>query len=624
MTSPAVNPSYEAARAGLPGDSTAVNHASQVDQFLASHGVIPVYQGNRVWTVGSPSSSVITNFFWIDAANVGSTAGWLPVSDVDQPFTGLTAVGRIEAAVQAIGAGADLQVTLYPDNGSGSPDTTSPIASTVIPASHITQLSAAGSLASAGPLATARSNTRYASLSASTPWSQAAGSVSGPAAYAAPVTSGNWTLLLGGYDTTAAQAVTAVSGVQYLGGAAVSGAVPMPSLPQASWYSCACATADTVIFAGGTNQAGAHFANVWTASWAPGTGTLGAWSAQQALPQAAVNAAMVSRGSTVFVLGGSTAASDATATAAVWTASVSNGQITAWAAGPSLPSPLNDPVAAVVGDWLIVAGGISSGGTVLSATWYSAINGDGSLAGWQAGPALPQAVYAYSPGWNLAVTDSAMVIVSGIVSGGGASTCTQVLAVSADGPAPEWQLQNWYGAEGAGTFPCSAFQAGSPGEWELVLFHPSGYDSAPLYPVPLISVPLPASGLTAASTYHAVFHQLGGDAVNNYLQLGEFSAVSSLEWLYASRGSGGPWTSHTSHAVAMSIYDQTPGGSPLHLWQDAGARVTSFAWGGATGRLLGCLESTVFPAGAPEAVLASVVQMTYNSAGLPAGLVPLA
>lgn len=187
------------------------------------------------------------------------TPTWLPEFDLDQPFdlpAGVREIGRIAVAVQAAGNGADLQVTLYPDNGSGDPETSSPIASAVIPAAHISVLGASGSLASAGPLAVSRYNTSCLGPSASTTWTQPAVSVNGVGNYATPVTSGNWTVFLGGYDSAASAAVAVVSEVQYLGAGAVSGALPLASLPQAAWYMLGAATADTMIAAGGVSGSG--------------------------------------------------------------------------------------------------------------------------------------------------------------------------------------------------------------------------------------------------------------------------------------------------------------------------------------------------------------------------------
>lgn len=607
------SPVWSAARAGLSGDESAVNWASQVSQFLSTHGIVPVYTGNRIWTVAQPVASVTTAFAWLDS----TTAGWLPDANVSQPFalpSGVTAVGRVQVPVQASGSGADLQVTLCPDNGSGSPLLSSPLASVTVPAEHITALSANGSLPAAGPLATSRFNTAFLGPLGTGPWAQPAVNANGAGSYATPATSGGFTALIGGYDSIANTAISYVAVIASQG-TSISGGATQPALPQATLYECATITTDSVVVAGGQSPA-VPYASVWTAPWDPGTGTIGAWSGQQALPTTLVYGAMVSKGTTVYVIGGTTTGAASGAVSSAWTATAASGQVTAWTAGPPLPVKLQQAYAAVIGSWLVVAGGVNTAGTALASTWYSAINADGSLAGWQQGAPMPFAAYAFGPGWNQVSTDSALAVIAGTP----ASPYTQVLSVSPDGPAPAWQLQNWGGTT-YGEFQCAAYPAAGPGQWQVFGLHLAGYDAATLYPVPLLSVPLPVSGLTPGATYHVVMRQTGGSAVNS-LQAGAMTSGAGAGWLWQPRA-GGAWTPHTGQQVALNVFDQTPGGSPLHLVQDSGAGVTTLAWQGSTGLLNGILESAVFPPGSPEAVLASAVQVTYGADGIPAGLVQL-
>ena len=609
---------WTAARAGLPGDSTAANWASQVSQFLVGHGIVPVYGGNRAWTVAQPAASENGSFYWLDA----TTQGFLPYSDVSQPFTlppGTTTAGRLQVPVTVTGSGADLEVTLCPDDGSGNPLLSAPLASVTVPAEHIAALSATGSLATAGPLATSRYNTACLGTASDAPWTQPAVSANGAGSYATPATSGAYTALIGGWDSTAG-AATGYVAVVSAQGTVVSGGVTQPALPKATTYACAVITTDSVVAAGGQTTTGT--AAVWTAPWDPGTGTIGAWSSQQALPAAVVFGAMASWGTTVYVIGGSPTGAASAGTSAVWTAASSSGQVTAWTAGPSLPVKLQQAYCAVIGNWLVVAGGMSTAGTALASTWYSAVNADGSLAGWQQGPALPQACYAFGPNWNTAVTDSALVIISGITSPSlTVSPYTQVLSVSPDGPADAWQLQNWAGSV-LGTFQSFAAPAGPPGQWQVYNLHVTSFDTGTLYPVPLLSVPLPAAGLTPGATYHAVFHQAGG-SITDSLAVGVMESATGAGWQYAARGSGGPWTTLGGSQVALNVLDATPGGPVLHLVQDSGAGVTTLTWSGASGLLNGVLESAVFPSGSPRTALPSVVQVTYGAGGVPAGLLSL-
>jgi hypothetical protein len=614
---PSVAGPWSAARAGLPGDSSATNWASQAGQFLTAHGITPVYAGTLIWTPAAVSAGVTQAFSWLTQPS----AGWLPAADVDQPFemaVGATSVGRVQVPVLASGNGADLQVLLCADNGSGSPLASAPLASAVIPASHILAASATGSLASAGPLATARHNTSLLGAYASMPWTPPAVSANGAGSFATPATSGNFTVLVGGYDSTAHAASGYVAVVAYQG-TSLSGGAVQPALPQPAWFTSAAVTADSVVVAGGLAASGT-LATVWTAPWTPGTGTVGAWSSQQALPAANVYGAMAAWGSQVYVIGGSPNDTAASATSAVWTASAQSGQVTAWTAAPSLPQKVIQPYAAVVGNWLVVAGGQNTSGTTVAYTWYSAINADGSLAGWQQGPALPQAVFAFGPGWNLAVTDSAVVIVSGFTSGTTASPFTQALPVSPDGPAGAWQAQQW-GSSAAGVFAAGAYPAGPQGQWQVAAMHNTAFDLAPLGPVALVSVPLPATGLTSGDTYHVVMRQLGGSASDG-LTLGVM-ASSGTGWKYAPRGADAAWTATSGSQVAMNVYNGTASGNALHLVQDSGAGLVTLVHAGATGLLTGVMESASFPSESPEAVLGTVTQVTWNGS-LPSGLVTLA
>jgi hypothetical protein len=595
-------PAWLAARAGMPGATAAVNHAAQISQFLGTHGVSAVYEGAQIV---APAGSSAAPVQW--AALTGT--------DVDQPFampTGKTTIGRVTLPLSPTGNGADVTVSLCADSA-GSPGAV--LATTRIPAQWLTALAAPDGLDDGGPLATAASNTMVFGGATTTAWTQPAVSVNGSGNYAAPVTSGGFAILLGGYDNTAGGVITTVATIAYLGGGTISGPMPQPSLPQAAFLSVATATPDTVLFAGGTNTSpgDAGLATVSTASWDPATGTVGSWTAQASLPNAVVSGAMVSWQDNVYVIGGNTNDETATATANVWWSPVTNGQITAWSAGPALPQALANMHAAVVNGWLIVAGGVNAAGTPQTAVLYAAISADGALGSWQAGPVLPQAAYNYTSGWSLAVTDNAMIIVSGWDAPSTHSPSTMILTVTADGPAPAWQKQPCYSQ---GNYQVVCFQDGVSGEWQVINLHLTSYDTTPVVPVPLISVPLPATGLTAGATYHVVVHQDGGD-LNDYVQVALLT--SALPIAAQTRPGGGAWTPGTGSLIA-SVWDQTATGSLQHLWEDTGAKVTSLVYAGGSDALLGVCEATVFPDGT---VLPAVTAIAYTGTR-PAGTVQLA
>jgi len=586
-----------AARTGLPGDASAVNYPTQADQFLISHAVAPVYAGSQIVVPGgTPADNGVQ---WVS----------LGASDVDQPFTmpsGSAAVGRVTLPLSPAGNGADVTVSLCADSG-GTPGAV--IVSTRVPGSQIAQLAAPSGLTAGGPLATAQSNTMMFGAGTFTVWTPPAVSGNGAGTYATPVSSGNYAILLGGYDTVASAAVATVSTVAYLGGGTISGPAPQPSLPGPAIGALAAATADTLVVAGGNTTAGA-LDSVWTASWSPASGAVGAWTAQANLPEATSGGGAAAWGTTVYVVGGGSGAS-----AVVWYASAVNGQIQSWADGPSLPQPVTAPYVAVVGNWLVAAGGLSASGAAVGDVWLSPIAADGSLGGWRQGPALPVPGFTVGPGWDLAVTDSAMAILSGPTGSVTYSAATQVLTVSADGPAPAWQTMSPYSAGGYQTL---CFQ-GAAGQWETFNLISPYYATVPLIPVPMISVPLPASGLTPGGTYHILLRQDGGD-------LGDYTSVAldpvALPAAAQTRpAGGGSWAGQPDgYAVIMSVWDQTPGGPVLHTWEDGGARTTALARAGAGGQILGLCEATAFEDGT---TLAAVTQVAYNGS-LPTGTVQLA
>lgn len=619
-------PAASAARAGMPGNPDAINASAQVNQVLGSHQATAVYGGTQILNTPVSSTGTETIFFWIDQTTVPSIPDFgLLTSDFDQPITmpaGATAIGRIEVALLPHGAAADVQISLLPDNGSGAPNVGAPIASTVVPAAWITALAAPDGLTSGGPLAVPRHNAVFAGVSRQTSWSQPAEGPNGAGQYATPVVSGDYAILLGGYDPVAASAAVSVATVQYLGDQTLSGPSPQPPLPQGAWYGQATATQAALVYAGGTNGT-VFYNNVWCARWDPNTGTVGAWSAQTSLPSPLIQGGMASWGDTVYVVGGSSTLLASNATANVWYASAVNGQITQWLPGPPLPQALQALFVGVVGDWLIVAGGQTTADVTSGSTYYAPINSDGSLGGWRLGPQMPQPAYALGTGWNKATADTALLVYSGDVSGTSLSNALQTLTVSPAGLGT-WQYQ-WFNAN---DFQAAAFPATAPGAWDLFAMQDVTYVASTVSPVPMVSVPLPATGLTPGATYHVLVHQIGG-GINDYLQLGELS--SSQQWFYAPRGSGGPWTAHAQHAVLMNIYDQTATGRLLHAWADptaANLAVTSATYvHDSSGRLLGECAATaqITQPGEPPAYLPSVAALEYaGDGGMPTGVTQLA
>jgi hypothetical protein len=204
------------------------------------------------------------------------------------------------------------------------------------------------------------------------------------------------------------------------------------------------------------------------------------------------------------------------------------------------------------------------------------------------------------------------------------TTLAMTLTVTSDGPGT-WQSQsvNSPAAFGPGS-PCAAF-ALPGGQFEVIAIDPvtGQYASGVLSPVPAVSVPLPATGLTGGGTYHLLLHQQGGNSAD-YVSVITGPGAQAASGKTRPAG-GGSWTALPGHLYSLyaGVFDQAASGLPVHLWEDSGARFTTLIYGSGTGLLLGVAESTAFPSGVPRPALAAVTEVTWSS-GQPSGLVQLA
>lgn len=567
-------PTWSAPRNGLIGDAGAVNHAAQIDQLLGVHGITPIYQGNAIATAGGGFSIGLS-----DPATYWRTV--LGTADLDQAFTlSGTAVGRVEIPILPVGAGADLVVSLCPD-ASGSPGT--PIVSARIPANWITSFAqvagAAGPsnavqlVSTQGPLALPQFNALMATAVNSAPWATPASSGMGAASNPISTYAGNYFIQLGGFASgTSAPYVANVFTVAWQGAGVLASAVPQPSLPVATASGCAAATANTMVYAGGiAGSPGVPTAAVYTAGWNSTTGAISGWSQQTSLPQALNGAFAATWNSTVYVVGGVNATPTILNT--IYWANINNGQLQSWNT-TTMPLALTSPHVAVIGNFLVVAGGYltTSPATMTNAVNYAAINADGSLGPWRAGPPLPQAVG--NVGNDLVATTNGIMITGGAL-GPGYSTNIQTLTFGPSGPG-EWQTIG-YGF----TSDTAIFSVGA-GQWREFSINTSttSYTYSDTYTTPRISVPLPATGLTNGATYHIVMQQYGGD-LNNYLRgslEGNGPLPGGITYRTRPRGSS-TWTAGPSGwAVPISVFDQTASSQPWHMWEDGGARISTLAW----------------------------------------------
>lgn len=574
------SPVWNAPQAGIVGDAAATAGSAQINQFLGTHPSGLIYQGAQILT---PAGT-----------GVSPWAEQFSTLDIDQPFTmSGTAVGRVAIPLLAVGDGADLLVSLCADN-SGTPGAM--ICQTRLPASWITQFAATSG--AAGPssvlpatqatgnaLAAPQFNTLAVGQYATSPYSPPA---TGSANIVNPavVSSGNYLITAGGTNQATGATVASVF-TALADGTTLAPLVPQAVLPQTSWTANLIATTDTLVLAGGfiTASDTSPSTDVLAASWNSATGVIGSWSAQASLPVGLQYSGCAASGENLYIVGGQSAAGYVNT---VYWAAVANSQITVWNTGPALPQQLSNTSVIALGGFLIVVGGENSSVQSL-ATYYAAIDADGSLGHWVTGPPVPAAVIN---GGNQVVATPQGVIVTG--------NDTYTLGVSEDGLAPFWSLANDIGFTSQ---PEWILVPGAGADYELFTVLPldplSGrYRTATVTQTPMISVPVPATGLTSGATYHLLMQQQGGD-LNNYLRTHtDVNVLPGNPTLLTSARGAYSWTAATAgHAVPIQIFDQTgpaaPGIMPWHTWDDNGAAITTLV--NATTpdqRLLGLCEAT--------------------------------
>lgn len=558
-------PVWNARHSGLFGDASAMANANDVNQLLGTHAQNEIYQGAAILT---PTGS-----------GTGIQQPLLSALNIDQPFTlSGTVVSRIEVPVLPTGNGADLLVSLCANN-SGVPGTL--VNSTRIPAAWIAQLAAADGLDAAGAVATAATNSLFYSGWESIAWATPVAGPTGNLNTAQLAQSGDYFIFAGGINQSTGVPIASVFIITWTGGSTISAPTAGTALPQPLLSGGCTVTSDTLCYVGGVTGASYTIqSTVYLASWDPGTGVIGTWSAQTNYPTNIANPGIASYAptDTVYVVGGTTNYAPATAvTSSVYYATITSGQISGWTAGPALPVATGDPSVAVVGNFLVVAGGFNGVGDGNPGIYYSAINtATGALGPWISGPALPSGLYvegvpAYTDNgiiWLQTLSTSTSLPVQDVLtlswtpSGPGSWThqVTPLVAVSED--------------------PVAAIVSLGDGVYQAFNFVGTTYITVGVLTVPQISVPIPTTGLTTSTTYHVLLQQIGGDE-NNYLNTfldnlvfsGNPTALSSTRNAFA-------WVaeSPTGTAVPLTVYNNTtppPGVLPLHTWEDNGLRIVS-------------------------------------------------
>lgn len=581
-------PAWQAPLNGLPGQQRANLGSAHLNQLLGAHAQTQIYAGAGVATPVHGGQ----NFQWhTPAANV----------DIDQPFTmSGTTLGRVVLPLLPAGNGADVLVTLYPDS-SGAPNVSSPIAATKVPAAYLNQVAAPQGLPAGGPLATEVNNNAFLTGSVTNPaWTEPASDSGGFSTFTSYTVNGNYIISLGGRTQTgSAASLPYVFSTYYGGGGILSAPVPQPALPQGLELSApVVCNNSTIVTIGGYTTATSSVC--YTASWNPSTGVIGAWSAQTSLPTQINKAGAASYGNFIYSVGGLAGPSQ-TFTNAVYMNTVSNGQLGSWTSVSPIPVALSAVTCFAVNGWLIVAGGDNASFSQVNTTYYAAIHADGSLGPWLSGPNLPSVGDSNLAGFTLCQAGDLLLWI-----GGGVTEPVQVLAVTANGLGSYWRQSDWTNPTGITEFVVGAFSNGD-GTYDIVAIDPSlpQVFATKLTPAPMVSVPLPATGLTNGATYHMVMRTVPTTSASDYVSVGLIDSSSAgsaypVGALQSSRYSG-TWTTITSgSSVPMQLYDNSVSGKVLHVWQDPDplfkvAQSAGSLLYNSQGLLAGVLEVTAHP-----------------------------
>lgn len=588
-------PTWAAAQSGIVGDAAATAGSAQVNQLLGTHPASAIYQGVPI-TSNINYDSGTTRNPWVAP---------LGIYDIDQPFTmSGSKVGRVTIGMLPVGQGADVLVSLCADSA-GAPGTV--ISQTRIPASWIYQLSA---LAGTATDDITNPGVQYTGNALATSQFLAAyrgfGTIVAPYPVPAPVgvsaaSSSTWyypyMIQIGGVQAGAA--LNAVLTTRYDEKGFYGTSVQQPAFPttnDGSSESCVVVDPTTgtpvVINAGGgTSFSGAPVASVYASTLDPNTGVMSAWTQQQAMPYPLQNQGIAaSPAGNIYMVAGATTSHQVVNT--VIYANVQNGQVGTWNYTTPLPQAIILPFVAVAQNFLFVMGGGDPSFHPQSSAWYAQINDDGSLGDWISCGPLPQA--SLDLNGNAFANDYMIICPSGQGAAGG-TNALNYLPVTASGPGT-WTSTGFQIDPYPGFFD-SGDGAVSIGSISYFSTPPQAFSTS-IWLGPIISVPLPASGLTSGATYHILIQQQGGD-LNNYVSVamtyefpiaGQSSPPGQYTWA--------PWSPSSPfvYGAGIVVYDNSgpPAAAlPLHTWEDNGARITTLVCATTPDqRLMGACEAT--------------------------------
>jgi hypothetical protein len=216
-------------------------------------------------------------------------------------------------------------------------------------------------------------------------------------------------------------------------------------------------------------------------------GSLGSWQTANPLPQAIcyLNASVWNN--TIYVAGGGT---ESTPVNTVYSAKVqTGGSLSAWVAQTPLPYATYAQ-GGIANGMLYLLGGVVTNGEYTNAVFYTQINADGTLAGWNRTTPLPQSRSNFS-----AVTANGRIFVLGGWNGTSITNSFYITPVAGDGTVGTWVAGTSLPASvddlGAAVTPSYIFLSGGTGS--------SSYSSnvySMSLPAPPVAPTLLAGGFT--------------------------------------------------------------------------------------------------------------------------------
>lgn len=221
---------------------------------------------------------------------------------------------------------------------------------------------------------------------------------------------------------------------------------------------------------------GVYFTNVVYYAKIKSDGSVGSWLVANPLPYAVAYLSASVWKNTIYVVGGTDVNTDYSN---VYSATIqSDGSLSSWISQPSLPIAISAQAEAANGMLYVLGGEIDNGAAVANSVYYSKINSDGSLAGWNQTTTLPE-----EKSYGSAVVASGRIFSMGGYNGSSIRNTLYIAQVMGDGTVGTWSV---------GTSlpqPLYSFAVASSGSY---IFITGGQNSSALNVNTVYSMALPA------------------------------------------------------------------------------------------------------------------------------------